>query len=235
MEVLKVKNLCKRYSGESVIENLSFTLEKGESLYIVGENGSGKTTLIKLLLGLTEETSGEIKMSGIKRNQIGYLPQQNEIQSDFPAGVFEVVLSGFLNRISLLPFYTKSQKTEAESILKRLDILPLKNRSFRELSGGQKQRVLLARALCATGEILLLDEPLTALDPKAQAEFYELLEQLRNQGVTLIIISHDVRCAVHHGDKILHLGKNESFFGTAEEYKNSEIGIKMLAEGHHHD
>ncbi len=234
MEILSVKNLCKRYSGDTVIDNLSFTLSKGESLYIVGENGSGKTTLIKLLLGLTEATSGEITFSYLKQNQIGYLPQQNEIQSDFPAGVFEVVLSGFLNRMSFLPFYSKKQKADAEKMLERLNILPLKNRSFRELSGGQKQRVLLARALCATGEILLLDEPLTALDPKAQSEFYELLEDLKNGGVTLIIISHDVRCAAHHGDKILHLGKKETFFGTAEEYKASPIGIKMLAEGHHH-
>lgn len=235
MDILRVQNLSKKFSDKYVLKDISFTLQKGESFYIVGENGSGKTTLIKLLLGLLEKTSGDIEFNGISKNQIGYMPQQNEIQSDFPATAKEIVMSGFLNRPSSIAFYTKSQKETAVSVAEKLHISDILNVSFRELSGGQKQRVLLARSLCSAGEILLLDEPMTALDPLASAEFYSLLEQLKKDGITLIIISHDVQCAVKYGDKILHLGKDESFFWTTHEYCHSSIGKKMLSEGHHHD
>ena len=235
MPIINVENLSKRFSGEYVLKDINFSLYKGESFYIVGENGSGKTTLIKLLLGLIEPTSGSINFHGVRKNQIGYLPQQNEIQSDFPAAVSEVIMSGFLNRTGLFSFYTKSQKEKAAQIMDKLHIGDIKGKSFRELSGGQKQRVLLARALCAAGEILLLDEPMTALDPLASAEFYEILEELKAEGVTLIIISHDVQCAVKYGDKILHLGREDTFFGTTHEYCHSLVGQKMLAVGHHHD
>ncbi len=235
MTLISVENLCKRFSSEYVLRDINFTVEKGDSFYIVGENGSGKTTLIKLLLGLLEPTSGEIKYDGISKNEIGYLPQQNEIQSDFPASVREVVMSGFLNRSSFLPFYNAAQREAAAEIMKKMHIEGLENKSFRELSGGQKQRVLLCRALCAAKGVLLLDEPLTALDPLASAEFYDMINELTGQGVTVIIISHDVQCAVKYGNKILHLGKNETFFGTAHEYCHSSIGKKMLVEGHSHD
>lgn len=235
MPIINVENLSKRFSGEYVLKDISFSLQKGESFYIVGENGSGKTTLIKLLLGLIEPTSGTINFEGVRKNQIGYLPQQNEIQSDFPAAVNEVIMSGFLNRAGIFSFYTKTQRKKADLIMQKLHISEIKNKSFRELSGGQKQRVLLARSLCAAGEILLLDEPMTALDPLASAEFYEILAQLKKDGITLIIISHDVQCAVKYGDKILHLGREDVFFGTTHDYCHSHVGKKMLAEGHHHD
>lgn len=234
MNILNVENLSKKFSDEYVLNNISFTLKKGESLYIVGENGSGKTTLVKLLLGLLHSTSGSIEFEGVKRHQIGYLPQQNEIQSDFPATAKEIIMSGFLNNVPFC-FYTKKQKEKAISVAEKLHIANILDKSFPELSGGQKQRVLLARALCSAGEILLLDEPMTALDPLASAEFYALLEQLKKDGVTLIIISHDVECAVKYGDKILHLGKNETFFGLSHEYCHSELGKTMLSKGHHHD
>lgn len=234
MELIKVENLCKSFSGIPVLENLSFTVNKGDSLYIVGENGSGKTTLIKILLGLKKQTSGTVKFV-LDNSKIGYLPQITNIQSDFPATVQEVVMSGFLNRRAFSPFYSKAQKTKAEQIMKRLDLTELKNRSFRDLSGGQKQRTLLCRALCAADGILLLDEPLTGLDPLAVAEFYEIIEGLSKDGMTLIMISHDVSCAVKHGNKILHLGHDGYFFGTSEEYVVSDQGKRMLTEGHHHD
>ncbi|MBR5012105.1 MAG: metal ABC transporter ATP-binding protein [Clostridia bacterium] len=235
MALITVENLTKRFSGNTVLLDVSFAVERGDTLYIVGENGSGKTTLIKLLLGLMDVSSGKIVFDGINKNQIGYMPQQNEIQSDFPASVSEIVMSGFLNRATLMPFYNKKHKEIAEDIMKKLHIEELKNASFRDLSGGQKQRVLLCRALCAANGVLLLDEPLTALDPLASAEFYDVLADLKKQGVTVIIISHDVQCAVKYGDKILHLGRNETFFGTSHEYCHSEIGKKMLVEGHSHD
>ncbi len=233
MALISVKNISKRFSSNYVLQDISLEVQKGETLYIVGENGSGKTTLIKLLLGLETATSGEIVLDGIGKQDIGYLPQQNEIQADFPASVQEVVMTGFLSRTKT-PFYTKKQKADAERIMEELGIGEFKAKSFRTLSGGQKQRVLLCRAMCAADSVLLLDEPLTALDPTAAAQFYEILARLKKQGVTLIIISHDVQCAVKYADKILHLGKNESFFGTAHDYCHCEIGKHMLVEGHHH-
>lgn len=235
MAIISVQNLSKKFSGAYILKDISFTLEKGESFYIVGENGSGKTTLIKLLLGLLDATDGEIKFKGVRKNQIGYMPQQNEIQSDFPASVNEIIMSGFLNKRGFSLTYSKSQRKKAQEIAEKLHITDILGKSFRDLSGGQKQRVLLARALAAAEEILLLDEPMTALDPLASAEFYSILEQLKNDGITLIIISHDVECAVKYGDKIMHLGRNCVFFGTTHEYCHSDIGKKMLKEGHHHD
>lgn len=235
MAIISVKNLSKKFSGEYILKDVSFSLEKGESFYIVGENGSGKTTLIKLLLGLLDATSGDIKFEGVRKNQIGYMPQQNEIQSDFPASVNEIIMSGFLNKRGFSLFYSKSQKKKAEEIVNKLHINNISGKSFRDLSGGQKQRVLLARALAAAEEILLLDEPITALDPLAASEFYGILEQLKTDGITLIIISHDVECAVKYGDKIMHLGRDAVFFGTTHDYCHSDIGRRMLKEGHHHD
>ena len=145
MDILRVQNLSKKFADKYVLNDISFTLQKGESFYIVGENGSGKTTLIKLLLGLLQKTSGNIEFNGISKNQIGYMPQQNEIQSDFPATAREIVMSGFLNRPTAFGFYTKSQKETADSVAQKLHINDILDASFRELSGGQKQRVLLAR------------------------------------------------------------------------------------------
>ncbi len=233
MALINVKNLYKRFSSEYVLKDINFEVHKGETLYIVGENGSGKTTLIKLLLGLETPSGGRIELNNIAKKDIGYLPQQNEIQADFPASVKEVVMTGFLSRTKT-PFYSKPQKQQAEDLMNELGIDEFKNKSFRTLSGGQKQRVLLCRAMCAADSVLLLDEPLTALDPTAAAQFYEILARLKDRGVTLIIISHDVQCAVKYADKILHLGKKETFFGTAHDYCHCEIGKNMLVEGHHH-
>ena len=233
MPIIETRNLCKSYSRKEVLKNLNITVDKGDHLYIVGENGSGKSTLIKLLLGLIEPDRGEIVFD-LRKSQIGYLPQQTDIQSDFPASVREVVLSGTLGG-KRLPFYSARDKALARDMMEKLRILDIEKCSFRELSGGQQQRVLLARALCATGGILLLDEPITGLDPVMTAEFYGITERLHREGITIITVSHDVSCAVHYGNKILHLGHGEYFFGSSAEYAHSPLGKRMLAGGHCHE
>lgn len=235
MELIKVKNLYKRFSGINVLENVNFTVKSGEFLSIIGENGTGKSTLMRLLLGLIDATKGNIEVNKKIKNKIGYLPQQVDIKADFPASVYEIIMSGFLNSSAIIPFLKKGQKTKANKILEQLHITDIKNKSFKELSGGQKQRVLLGRALAASNGVLLLDEPLNALDPLAIADFFEILEQLKNDGYTIIMISHDIHCAIKYANNILHLSHNSYYYGSTKEYVNSPLGKIMLEEGHHHD
>ena len=219
MAVLTCRDLSFGYDGHSILENLNFEVGRGNYLCVVGENGSGKTTLMKTLLGLHMPLGGEITFGdGLRKNEIGYLPQQTPAQRDFPASVFEVVLSGCLNRLGLRPFYNKNEKELARENLSRMGIAELAQKSYRELSGGQQQRVLLARALCATGKLLLLDEPVAGLDPEMTAEMYRLIEELnRKDGITVVMISHDMASALQYATHILHIGKHV-FFGTKEEY-----------------
>ncbi len=221
MSVLACQDLAFSYDGKDVLKGVNFTLKQGEYLCIVGENGSGKTTLMKGLLRLNKPTKGKIVTGdGLKPNEIGYLPQQTQIQRDFPASVYEVVLSGCLNSMGRRLFYGKKHKQLVIDNLEALDILSLKNKCYRELSGGQQQRVLLARALCATQKMLLLDEPVTGLDPVAAEEFYRMIEKLnREKGITIIMVSHDVKGVVSHASHVLHLDGVQKFFGTMEEYK----------------
>ena len=232
MSLLRAENLSLGYDSQAIVENLNFEVNEGDYLCIVGENGSGKTTLMKTLLRLQAPVSGRIiKGDGLKQNEIGYLPQQTLVQRDFPASVREIVMSGFQARVGLRPFYNKEEKQLARENMERMDILPLADRCYRELSGGQQQRVLLARALCATRKLLLLDEPVAGLDPKVTAEMYQLIEQLNKDGTTIIMISHDIGMALYYASHILHIGR-KIFFGTCEEYKNSDIGKFFLeAEG----
>lgn len=206
------------YDGKKVISELSFTVEEGEYLCVVGENGSGKSTLIKALLGLKQLSSGQIIYGcGLQKSEIGYLPQKNEMQKDFPASVREVILSGRLNSRGFLPFYTKADREEAERNAARLGITGLMSRSFSELSGGQQQRVLLARALCATKKLILLDEPVAGLDPEAGAAMYSLVDRLHGEGITVIMVSHDLAPALHSADRVLKLGA-DCRLCTPEEY-----------------
>ncbi len=231
MAQLSCKNLCIGYENNVVVGNLNFEIEAGDYLAVVGENGAGKSTLIKTLLGLIKPLSGEINTGeGLKKNQIGYLPQQTVVQRDFPASVWEVVVSGCLSAMGFRPFYGKKEKELARLNLERMGLKGFEKRSYRELSGGQQQRVLLARALCATRKILLLDEPVAGLDPKVTGEMYELIEKLNGDGTTIIMISHDIHAAVRYANKILHIGSN-SFFGTKEEYVSSEIGKRFMNLG----
>lgn len=229
--IMKCENVSLGYEGDVVADNINFTVGKGDYLFILGENGSGKSTLIRALLGLKPQLSGNIEiMGGVGRNEIGYLPQQTAIQRDFPASVREIVQSGCLNRCGLRPFYLKKERELADEMMQKLGITSLAKRCYRELSGGQQQRVLLARALCATRKILLLDEPVTGLDPKASNEMYELINSLnKNDGVTIIMVSHDMNAAVKYAEHILHIGGKQLFFGSKNDYLGSRIGQAFLS------
>lgn len=232
MIALSVKNLTVSYENKIAIDNISFNLELSDYLCIVGENGSGKSTLIKSILGLKSIKSGKIEFkNGIKQTEIGYLPQQTSIQKDFPASVFEVVLSGCLNKKGLISFYSKKEKQRAESIMEYLSILNIKKKSYRDLSGGQQQRVLLARALCATEKILILDEPVSGLDPIITAEFYQLLNKLNKENnITIIMVSHDITTSIQNANKILHMNRNINFFGNTSEYINNSISRNFIGD-----
>ncbi|MDD5930069.1 MAG: ABC transporter ATP-binding protein [Spirochaetales bacterium] len=211
-------NVTLGYDSKIILQNLNFYIEEGDYLCIIGENGSGKTTLMKTLLGLLKPIDGKIKfLNGIEKNQIGYLPQQTDVQKDFPASVKEIVISGFQSKMNGRPFYSKKEKAEALKNMQLLGIDNLARRSYRELSGGQQQRVLLARALCATNKMILLDEPVTGLDPAATNEMYELIKELNNQGITIIMITHDTSCALKYANKILEIG-SKMFFGEKKDY-----------------
>ena len=226
MPQLTCENLTLGYEGKTVISNLSFSVNAGDYLCIVGENGSGKSTLMKTILNLKTPISGQIITGdGLSPAEIGYLPQQTVVQKDFPASVREVVRSGCLNRCGLRPVYNRHEKQMAEDNMEKLGIANLAKRCYRELSGGQQQRVLLARALCATRKIILLDEPVAGLDPKATADMYELIKTLNDGGITIIMISHDIAASLKYASHILHIGGQSSlFFGTAADYLTSETG-----------
>lgn len=224
MALIKTENLTLSYENMTVIENLSFEIKSGDYVCIVGENGSGKSTLVKALLGLKKPESGTIELSdGLKQNEIGYLPQQTDAQRDFPASVFEVVISGCLNSRGVRPFYSAREKKTALDNIEMLGISELKNRSYRELSGGQQQRVLLARALCATKKLLLLDEPVTGLDPMVTSELYEIIERINKSGVTVVMVTHDMQSALKYASHTLCLTERENFFGTTEEFLQSDM------------
>ena len=232
MPQIVCENASLGYDGKPIVTGLSFTVNAGDYLCIVGENGSGKSTLMKTILNLTPPLAGSIRMEGLKPTQIGYLPQQTQVQRDFPASVLEIVLSGFQGQRGWRPFYTKEEKLAALRQLRRLGLEGFQRRCYRELSGGQQQRVLLARALCATQKCLLLDEPISGLDPKAAAQMYEIIQQLHREGITIIMISHDVGVALADATHILHIGKH-LFFGTKEGYLHSGIGRAFLSEEEH--
>ena len=218
MAQLKCEDLVLGYDSKPVVSGLSFEVNEGDYLYVIGENGSGKSTLMKTLLGLSSPISGKIVFSeGVDKKQIGYLSQQTAVQRDFPASVKEIVLSGTLSKI-FSPFYTKEQKKNAEKNMERMGITEISSRCYRELSGGQQQRVLLARALCATEKMLLLDEPFAGLDPKVTEEMYSLVEKLNKElKITVIMVSHDLAAAEKYASHILHIGE-PLFFGTKEDF-----------------
>lgn len=223
MSYIDVKNVTTGYDGIPLTKHINFSVEKGDYLCIVGENGAGKSTLMKTLLRLIPVIKGEIVYSDeIGPKDMGYLSQQNKIQKDFPASVWEIVLSGNLSKTGLRPFYNKEEKKAAEENLKKMDAWELRKQTFRNLSGGQQQRVLLARALCATTKLILLDEPVSGLDPKVTEELYKVVKKLNADGVTIIMISHDIKTAVKYSSHILHLGHRQLFFGKTEDYVESD-------------
>ena len=232
---MNCQNASFGYDGHSVVSGLNFSVQAGDFLLVAGENGSGKTTLLKGLLRLINPMNGTISFSDeLRLSGTGYLSQEAVAQKDFPAGVFEIALSGNIGKMKLRPFYTKAEKNSAEANLKLLGIADLKNRCFRELSGGQQRRVLLARSLCSAEKLLVLDEPFSGLDPLISAELYNLLKKInREMGMTIIMVSHDIEGA-NCATKVLHLQKRQLIFGSMEDYRNSETGkrffVKMEAE-----
>ena len=231
--ILRTNALSKRYKSKWVLRDVCMNIQKGDIYGFVGENGSGKSTLVKCLLGIKAADSGKIIMGdGLKSTDIGYLPQHTNLQNGFPATVSEVVISGCLGRRGFLPFYSSKEKAIAQQAMERLGIAELASRSCRELSGGQQQRILLARAMCAAKKLLLLDEPVTGLDPAASAEMYELIAELNQKDkMTIIMVSHDVVKALDCASHILCLCSNDhSFFGTPEEYATSHISSKFIGD-----
>ncbi len=216
MSQIEVQGLTLAYNGEAVVSSLDFTVEKGEYVCIVGENGSGKSTLIKALLGTVKPISGTINFD--KQSKIGYLSQQTAAQKDFPASVFEVVMSGFAARSGLLPIYSKSLKQRANRFMKLMGVDKLSDKCYRELSGGQQQRVLLTRAFCAAEDILILDEPVSGLDSNAEKELYTVISNFNREGISVIMVTHDLPVAMSYADKILELSHDSFFFGTPTEF-----------------
>ena len=230
MSLIECKNLYVNYDGKTVVSDLSFSVENGDAVCIVGENGSGKTTLVKAILGLVKISGGGVTFGdGLKQNEIGFLPQQTDVQRDFPASVNEIVLSGCINNIGMRPFFSKKERNRAQKNMELLGITELQNRCYQELSGGQQQRVLLARALCATKKLLLLDEPVAGLDPIVTADLYSIIKKLnRDDKITVIMVSHDIPSSIDIADKILHLNHKSSFFGTTEEYVKSPFAKQFI-------
>lgn len=230
MALITCKDLVLGYDGRAITQAFDFSVHTGDYLCIVGENGSGKSTLIKTLLHLQPPISGSIEAGdGLRPNEIGYLPQQTAVQRDFPASIREVVISGCQGRCGLRPFYNREEKKLAAEMIHKLGLDDMENRCYRELSGGQQQRVLLARALCATQKVLLLDEPVAGLDPKVTTEMYRIIDDLNKQdGITIIMISHDMDAALHYASHILHIGET-SFYGTKAQYLNSKIGKRFAS------
>lgn len=232
MALITCRGLAFAYGAETVLSGVDFAVEAGDYLCIVGENGSGKSTLVKGLLGLKEPSAGSITLGdGLQRREIGYLPQQTALQRDFPASVFEVVLSGRLNSLGRRCFYSKADRAEAERELERMGMAEFKNRCYQDLSGGQQQRVLLARALCATTKLLLLDEPVAGLDPVATGEMYNLLKLINLcDCVTVVMVSHDIHAALRYATHILQLGHTQLFYGSVAEYRVSDAA-RVFKEG----
>jgi len=230
MSLITCKDVSFAYEGSIAVRDLNFQVNSGDYLCVVGENGSGKSTLIKGLLRLKMPQTGSILMGDeLRANEIGYLPQQTAAQKDFPASAYEVVISGRLGARGLMPFYSSLDKKIAEENIKILGIEPLRNRCYRELSGGQQQRVLLARALCATKKVLLLDEPVAGLDPVVTKDLYRLIKKINKEtGITIIMVSHDIQSAIKYSSHILHLKSTQIFFGKTEDYLKSNAGIRFL-------
>ncbi len=226
--LLDVRDVSLGYEGQPIWEGLSFSVRRGDYLCIVGENGSGKSTLLKSLLGLLKPLKGEITRSkALKNGAIGYLPQQTGTQKDFPATVYEVVCSGFLNGDHHI-FYSAKEKETALMHMGKLGVLELRDKCYRELSGGQQQRVLLSRALCAAGELLILDEPVTGLDPAAAQDLYRTLDYLnKKEHIAIVMVTHDLDGALSHGTTVLHAGQNKWFYGTTAEYLASPYGKRF--------
>lgn len=232
MKILECKKLNIGYNEKSVCKDINFSLESGQYVCVIGENGSGKSTLLKTLLGLIKPIAGKVVFDkAFNKSLVGYLPQQTDMQRDFPATVREIVMSGFINQMGLRPFYKKSEKEKASETLRYLGIYDLINRSYRELSGGQQQRVLLARALCATNDLLVLDEPTNALDTRSKNKLYDMIADLNKNGLTILMVSHNIDKVISYATHIIYLKDNLQFAGTKEDFLASEYAKLFKLDG----
>ena len=232
MALITCEHVCLGYDGQTVLRDVNFTVSRGDLLCVVGENGSGKSTLIKGLLGLKAPEQGSITLGdGLVRNEIGYLPQQTQLQRDFPASVAEVVRSGCINQMHGRPFYSRADRARAQENMERMGIEDLAHHSYQALSGGQQQRVLLARALCATRKLLLLDEPVTGLDPASMQDLYKTLRYLNErEGMAIIMVTHDMENALREAKHILSFDRRGCFYGTVGEFLSSPAGKRFGGE-----
>lgn len=231
--LIEVKNLCMDYDRKPAVEDVSFSVDEGDYVCIVGENGTGKSTLMKGMLGLIEPVSGEINFNGITRKQIGYLPQQTPVQRDFPAAVHEVVMSGRLSSCGLKPFYSRKDRQIAAENMQLLGISDIAKLSYRDLSGGQQQRVLMARALCAGERLLVLDEPMASLDPVVTAQLYSIIKRLNTErGMTILMVSHDIHGAVNQANRVIHMNRRMEFCGSVADYMKTDLCKCMMGEEH---
>ena len=218
MDLIRTKNLSYSYPAKKdALKNVNLKVKKGSFTCIVGENGSGKSTLLKCILGLNKGYTGEIE----KETHIGYLPQKSEIQTNFPASIEEVVLSGTISNNIKSVFYKKEDKEIAKNIMEKLDIYSIRKKCFADLSGGQQQRVLIARALCACKDIIILDEPTNGLDPSIAKQIYQLLDELKkNEKITILMVSHDIERALNYADTVIELTNGEiTFEGEPSKYR----------------
>ncbi len=231
MKLIELDKLSIGYNGKSVVKDITFTINSGDYVYIIGDNGVGKSTLVKGMLGLLKPIKGKVKVNNLDiTKDIGYLPQISTSMQNFPASVYEVVLSGTLNSRGMKPTYSKENKEEVILVLKLLKIHNLINKSFSELSGGQQRRVLLARAMCSTSKVLIMDEPITGLDPKASGDFYDLIKKLNNDGMTIVMVSHDIKAAIKYGSKVLHVKADDCFYGNIKSYKKNIMKEYLLED-----
>lgn len=229
MTLIKCNGLTLGYDKKQIAPPITLEVREGDFIAITGENGAGKSTLVKTLLGLTPPLSGEVVFEGgVTARDVGYLPQSAFVQRDFPATVYEVVLSGCIGKTGILPFYSKAHKQKARDSMLTLGIWDMRNRPFSELSGGQAQRVLLCRALCAAGKLLLLDEPVAGLDPAATHEMYDAVASLQRSGIAVLMVSHDICTTLGYAARILHLGRKEIFLGSTQQYRRSDVGHEFI-------
>ena len=233
MALIALKDVTIAFEGTVAVDHVSLAVEKGDYLVVLGENGSGKSTLMRAMLGLVKPRGGQIVYGdGLMKNQIGYLPQQTAAQRDFPASVEEVVISGCVNHMGSRFFFNKSDRDKAEANMALLDVAAFRKKSYRTLSGGQQQRVLLARALCATDALILLDEPVTGLDPASTQELYDVIRDLNQKhGVAVVVVSHDVRGALRDAKHVAVMDRGMDFSGTVEEYEAQYMNKAVSAHG----
>ncbi len=223
--LIRAEKLSLAYDATPVATDINFVVNEGDYLCIVGENGSGKSTLVKAIVGLHPIASGTLAVDpAVKKGGIGYLPQHTPAQRDFPASVREIVRSGCLRRAGICPLWRAADKKLADIAMERMGIASLASKCYRELSGGQQQRVLLARAFCATGKLMVLDEPIAGLDPLAMTEMYRMIAELNREGVAVVMVSHDVSAAVNYADHILHISKTTNFYGSTAGYLKTPVG-----------